>query len=335
MNINENYIPFWMKGNDNSIALYSSVKCVRNFNNIIFPANKKQFNPIAIVKLVDGILSEHLLAETIFKVNLQQLSISELAMMQKIRILPNMRISELKKLTLYTYKTGKVFLLLNYKDHLTFYSYTQGASIKKAYNPLKKFVGLFEDKSFAKDNNNRYLTSSIEYYGTGMKCFSTLTLPTLRIKNKLPGIISSLSQNGFSYKKYFGFGSNLDDMIIITNKDSLTVSEKDIINNFNQFLELLGKEATQYPIGNGELNNLQKKMNRLLNTEFLTFKSFIEAYFIIILLIGNKKLKKIRISELNKMLSILIINLPKVVHTARVTKKLLEKLINKLNLEQR
>ncbi|NOR45532.1 MAG: hypothetical protein GQ534_08090 [Candidatus Delongbacteria bacterium] len=334
MNINENYIPFWMKGNDNSIAIYSSVKCVRNFNSIIFPANKKQFNPTSVVKLVDDILSESLLDETIFRINLQQLSISELAMMQKVRILPNMRISELKKLTLYAYKTGKVFLLLNYKDHLTFYSYAQGASVKKAYNQLRKFVGLFDDKSFAKDENNRYLTSSLEYYGTGIKCFSTLTLPSLRIKNKLPDIISSLSQNGYSYKKYFGFGSNLDDMIIIMNKDSLTISEKDIVNNFDHFLKLLQEETERYPISNSELNSLQQKMKKLLKIEFLTFKSFMEAYFIIILLIENNKLKKIRISELNKTLSILIINLPKIVHTARVTKKLLKKLMNKLNLEQ-
>ncbi|MDA3885847.1 MAG: hypothetical protein PF638_09670 [Candidatus Delongbacteria bacterium] len=332
MNISENYVPFWMKGNDNSIAIYSSVKCVRNFNSIIFPANKKQFNPSSIIKLVDDILSESLLDETIVKINLQQLSISELAMIQKVRILPNIRISELKKLTLYTYKTGKVFLLLNYKDHLTFYSNAQGASIKKAYNPLRKFIGLFDDKSFAKDNNNRYLTSSIEYYGTGIKCFSVLTLPSLRQKNKLPEIVSSLSQNGYSYKKYFGFGSNLDDLIIIMNKDSLTVSEKDIVNNLDKFLKLLHEEVIKYPFSNSELNSLHQKMDRLLKTEFLTFKSFMEAYYIITLLIENKKLEKIRISELNKTLSILIINLPKVVHTARVTKKSLKKLIKKLNL---
>ena len=321
MNINENYIPFWMKGNDSSIAMYSSVKCVRNFNSIIFPANKKQFNPSSIIKLVDDILSESLLDETIFKINLQQLSISELAMMQKVRILPNIRISELKKLTLYAYKTGKAFLLLNYEDHLTFYSYAQGASIKKAYNSFRKFAGLFDDRSFAKDDNNRYLTSSLEYYGTGVKCFSVLTLPSLRIKNKLPDVISSLSQNRYSYKKYFGFGSNLDDLIIIMNKDSLTVSEKDIVNNLDQFLKLLQEEVETYPVSNSELNSLQQKMKRLLKTEFLTFKSFMEAYYIVILLIENKKLKKIRISELNKTLSILIINLPKVVYTARVTMK--------------
>ncbi|MDA3838219.1 MAG: hypothetical protein PF574_04475 [Candidatus Delongbacteria bacterium] len=332
MNINENYVPFWMKGNENSIAIYSSVKCVRNFNNIIFPANKKQFNPVAVIKLVDDILSESILDETIFKINLHELSISELAMMQKVRILPNMRISELKKLTLYTYKTGKVFLLLNYKDHLTFYSFAQGAQIKKAYNILKKFVGLFYDKSFAKDENNRYLTSSIEYYGTGIKCFSALTLPSLRIKNKLPDIVSSLSQNGYSHKKYFGFGSNLDDLIVIMNKDSLAISEEEIVNNFDKFLKLLYEETLKYPLSNSELNSLQLKMDRLLKTEFLTFKSFLEAYYIVTLLIENKKLEKIRISELNKTLSILIINLPKVVHTARVTKKLLKKFIRKLNL---
>ena len=118
------------------------------------------------------------------------------------------------------------------------------------------------------------------------------------------------------------------------NKDSLTVSEKDIVNDLDQFLKLLQEEIVKYPISNSELNSLQQKMKRLLKIEFLTFKSFMEAYYIVILLIENKKLKKIRISELNKTLSILIINLPKVVHTARVAKKLLEKLIKKLNLEQ-
>ncbi|MCK5759917.1 MAG: hypothetical protein KAH33_01400 [Candidatus Delongbacteria bacterium] len=332
MNINENYVPFWMKGNDNKIALYSSVKCVRNYNNQIFPANKKQFSPTVIVKLTDDILSEHLHNETIIKIDLQKYSISDLAILQKIRILPNIRISELKKLTLYAHKTGKSFLLLNYQDHLTFYSYDQGASIKKAYNSLLKLIRIFDDKSFAKDENNRYLASSIEYYGTGIKCFTVLTLPEIRLKNKLPDIISSLAQNGYSYKKYFGFGSNIDDLIIIMNRDSLSIPEKDIINNFDQFLKLLQKETENYSVSGSELDILLRKVDRLLKIEFLTFKSFIEAYFIMTLLIAGKKIKKIRISELNKTLSILIINLPKVVHTARVKKKLLEKLTKKLNL---
>ncbi|MCK4980910.1 MAG: hypothetical protein KAS62_10980 [Candidatus Delongbacteria bacterium] len=332
MNINENYVPFWMKGNDNKIALYSSVKCVRNYNNHVFPANKKQFDPTAIIKLTDDIFSEHLHNETIIKVNLKDYTISDLAMLQKIRILPNIRISELKKLTLYSHKTDKSFLLLNYKDHLTFYSYDQGTSIKKAYNSLLKLIKIFDDKSFGKDENNRYLTSSIEYYGTGIKCFTVLTLPEIRLKNKLPDIISSLAQNGYSYKKYFGFGSNIDDLIILTNKDSLTIPEKDIINNLDQFLKLLLKETENYSVSDSELDNLSQKIDRLLKIEFLTFKSFMEAYFLITLLIMSKKIKKLRISELNKTLSILIINLPKVVHTARVKKKLLEKLMNKLNL---
>ena len=330
MNISENYIPHWMKGNDNSIALYSSVKCVRNYNDQIFPANKKQYDPNFTIKLTDDILSEYLLNETIYKINLQQLSITELAIMQKVRILPNLRISELKKLTLYTYKIGKVFLLLNYQDHLTFYSYAQGKEIKKADRLLLKFLKLFDDKSFSRDEKNRYLTSSIEYYGTGFKYFTVLTLATLRLKNKLPDIISSLSQNGYSYKKYFGFGSNLDDMIIISNKDSLTNRSKDIVNNFDEFIKLLEVEDQQYSLTNSELNSIAQKSERLLKTEFLTFKSFMEAYFLISLLIKSKKIKKIRISELNKTLSILIINLPKVVHTARVKKKIIEKLINKL-----
>ena len=331
MNINENYIPFWMKGNDNQIALHSSVKCVRNYKNIIFPANKKQFDPTATVKLTDDILSEYLLNETIIKVNLQGYSISELAMLQKIKVLPNIRISELKKLTLYTYKAGKSFLLLNYQDHLTFYSYDQGASIKKAYNSLLKLTKLFDDKYFSKDENNRYLTSSIEYFGTGIKCFTVLTLPDLRLKNKLPDIISSLAQNGYSHKKYFGFGSNIDDLIIISNKDSFTVSEKDIVNNLDQFLKLLHEKVEINSISDSELDVLLRKVIRLLKMEFLTFKSFMESYYLITLLIKNKKIKKIRISELNKTLSVLIINLPKVVHTARVKKKLLEKLIEKLS----
>lgn len=330
MNINEKYIPFWMKGNDNSIALYSSAKCVRNYKNQIFPVNKKLYDPALTVKITDDILSEHLVNETIHKITLQQLSITELALMQKIRILPNVRISELKKLTLYTYRAGKAFLLLNYQDHLTFYSYAQGKEIKKADRMLLKLIKLFDDKYFSMDEKNRYVTSSIEYYGSGIKYFSILTMPNLRLKNKFPEIVSSFSQNGFSYKKYFGFGSNLDDMIIVSNKDSLTSGRKDILANFEKLLILLDKEVEKFAPTNSELNNMMKKSERLFRSDFLTFKSFMEGYYLISLLILYKKIKKIRISELNKILSILIINLPKVVHTARVKKKLIEKLIDKL-----
>ena len=110
------------------------------------------------------------------------------------------------------------------------------------------------------------------------------------------------------------------------------MAQMDIVNNLDQFLKLLLKETENYSVSDSELDNLSQKIDRLLKIEFLTFKSFMEAYFLITLLIMSKKIKKLRISELNKTLSILIINLPKVVHTARVKKKLLEKLTKKLNL---
>ncbi|MBN2789346.1 MAG: hypothetical protein JXR69_04095 [Candidatus Delongbacteria bacterium] len=331
MEINEKFIPYWMKGTDNSVALYSSIKCVRNYKDRNFPAGKKQFNNSDSVKLTDDILSEKISDGTVKKIDLEQLSINELVMMQKVRILPNLRISELKKLTIYTYDNGQVFLLLNYMDHLTFYSYGQGGMIKKAYSNLKKFLKLFDIKYFAVDEKKRFLTSSIEYFGTGMKCFSVLTLAGLRVKNKFPEIISYLSQNSYSNKKYFGFGSSLDDLIIIMNKDSLTLTENKIVENHYNFLKLLSEETKLNSLTNNELNDIYIKTKRIMSAELLSFKSFMEAYNLITLLVGYNKIKKIRISELNKTLSILIINLPRVIHSARVKRKLIENLIRKLD----
>ncbi|MBU4485891.1 MAG: hypothetical protein KKD38_03095 [Candidatus Delongbacteria bacterium] len=330
-------IPFWFGSDDNAVSLYSSVRISRNFKSINFPTSA-EFNSFKEVeKKVDNILEGYILCGAIVKRDLSHIDQSEILWLQKFRILPDKRNDMLSKMRLYYNKEFKSFLLTNYIDHLTFFSHECGRSIKKAYNNCISFEGLFDKADLSKDNSGNYHTSKLDYFGSGVKCFSVLTLPAPRLNGEFSEIIGSLENNMLSKKDYFSLSEQ--DLILITNKDSFSKKQKDIVSDFNKLLDELEKISKQNMVLNEvKIVELRQKCQRIINYDFLTFKNFIEIYHILSLLRINK-LSNIRISELNEQLGFLIIDSPKTILSGGMLKKsvigdFIEKVNGMLNKEE-
>ncbi|MFO7811052.1 MAG: hypothetical protein R6V47_06755 [Candidatus Delongbacteria bacterium] len=315
-------IPFWFDSEDNSTALYSSARISRNFKTFSFPSAPEYKNTTRIQKKVENILKEPLDSGEIVKCDISRADNSKISWMQKFRILPVKEKDLLKRTSIYYHTGFRSFLLTNYLDHLTFFSHRSAKKVSAAYTDCKKFLEMFDDSIMLKDGSGNYQTSSIDYFGTGLKLFCVLTLPVLRIMNIFEPVVGSLGVNSLLTSRYFGVGKN--DMIVISNKDSFTKKPAGIVRFFNRILkelDLTVKKNTKKEPQQSEV--IRKRSLELINSRYLTFSEFIDIYYMLSFL-GHSGACPISISDLNRELAQMILNSPKGVSAASLKRILTE-----------
>jgi protein-arginine kinase len=327
-NENEN-IPDWFKCGDNEISLYSSVRIVRNFKYLNFSSSGDHNSFKQVEKKVDTVLEAMIEQGAVIKYDISIMDQSEIIRLQKFRILPARRNDALAKMKLYHHKMHKTYLLINYADHLTFFSHTGGKDIQEAFKNCSAFTDIFADQEMSMDEKGNYLTSSLDYFGTGLKCFSVLTIPAVRLFGDLPGLLSSLKSNRIAVKPYFSLDGY--DMTIISNTDSISKNPDGIITDFIKILDEIGKLSNGLIKENsGKTADLRLRCSRIINYDFLTFRNFMEIYYILSF-IGLNGQSVIAVDELNGQLGFLIFESSRTSFGGGLKRSVTDSMIEKIN----
>jgi len=322
-------IPYWFNSDDNKVALYSSVKIVRNFRAINFPSAGDHNSYRQVERRADIILESGIEDGSVVKYDLSSMDQAEILRLQKFRIIPDKRNDILSKMKLYYNSGYQAYLLINYIDHLTFFSHSCGRDIGKAYKNCSAFSQMFDRTELSKDENGNYHTASLDYFGSGLKCFSVLTIPAIRLFGDTGSVISSLKHNKISCRDYFS--SNDIEMIIISNADSLSKNADETVLNFDKILDGIEKISQDIIRENShKTEELKQKCLRIINYDFLTFKNFMEIYHILsfMRITGSGS---IHISELNGQLGALILDSSKTAVNGGLKKSVMNGLIEKIN----
>lgn len=302
-------IPFWINSKEDPVSLYSSARISRNFKSINYPSSLEYKSFKAVERKAENYLSGMISSGDIVKTDLFSADPGLLQWMQKFRILPNIRKDKLSGIKMYYHHKYQAFLLINYMDHLTFFSHQPGRQVGKAYKNCVIFLSHFDDDQMSKDTLANYKTSSLSYFGSGLKLFSVISLPLLRVKGKFDQIAGSLEFNKLLKTGYFGKLDN--DLMVISNRDSFSGNSKKLVSHFNKILsglnDLSKKEMNQVK---AEVVQVRNNCRKIINYEHLTFNDFIEIYYMLSYL-RLMKASKIKITELNGQLAGLILDFPK------------------------
>ena len=302
-------IPEWFKGGENKISLYSSVRIVRNFRAINFPSAGDHNSFRQVEKKADEVLGELITNGTVIKFDIAAIDQSEIIRLQKFRILPARRNDVLTKMKLYHHRGLDTYLLINYSDHLTFFAHTGGNDIRRSYNNCTALADMFRNEDMSMDERGNYHTASLDYFGTGLKCFSVLTIPAIRLFGDINWLISSLKTNRTASKSFFSLDGY--DMTIISNMDSVSKNSDEIVSDFGKILGEIEKISDGLTRENNEKSDeLKLRCSRIINYDFLTFSNFMEIYYILsfIRLTGQCI---IPVNELNEQVGFVVFDSPR------------------------
>ncbi len=319
-----NKIPLWYRGDDNSVSLYSSVRVCRNYKNMTFPSSKKCKDLKKCIELTDALVMSKFPGMDIESADVSSLNTQKISFLQKFRILPAKEEDLLKNSRLYYFTEPQVFLLVNYYDHLNFFCHYKGESIEKAYSGCMKVVDAFEKDMFSRDSNGNYHTSDLGFFGSGLKLYSVLTLPSLMVKGNILTVKESFGVNRISFRGFFG--SVGKDPAIISSKDSFSKEPLAMTDEFTAVLRELRKTALGVTVSKQEERKIIEKNRELFQRRHLTFGDFIDIYYMLSYMALKYRCKNV-ISELNMILAKLILSADGYSENEAVVKDITEEII--------
>ena len=140
-----------------------------------------------------------------------------------------------------------ICIVLNSENHFEIQVFSTGMELENTFNFAREIDQIIE-KTFdiAKSKKYGYLTTSPTNVGTGMKASLTIHLPGLTKTGNIRKISQTINNFGLSFSAKYLNGSNvIGDIYEISNKQTLGISEDNIVNTLKGIIEKLIEQERQ------------------------------------------------------------------------------------------
>ena len=225
-----------------NIITAAIVNISRNFYDVPFPAKADRKSALSVVDFVRETAKEA--GEYDFN------DISEFTVSERKKFAEELRCNRSFAETdmpagIITDKNG-LFVSINDADHMEISAQVHGSDIYSAYDICSKFERLegFQTR-YAFNNEFGYLTSEATRTGTGLKVSLVINIPGIVLSGGMEDLVNVLSGMGIEVSEPFYEDEVLSpDFITITNRETLGISEQDILSLVAEAGEIVAlKEA--------------------------------------------------------------------------------------------
>ncbi len=230
---------YMQRGKNSDIVISSKILFSRNLRNYKFETN----NPKEIAEI------EELVKENLPSIgyNLKLLKIKDMDDITKKTLIEKGLIGEdeLKQrqnsISILINDDENICIVLNSQNHLELQVFSSGMEINNVFNYAKEIDQKFEETfDIAKSKKYGYLTTSPINVGTGLNAEITVHLPGLTKTGNMRKIIQTVTNFGLSITgKYINDSDIIGDIYVISNKQTLGITEENIIRNLEKITEKL------------------------------------------------------------------------------------------------
>ena len=244
---------------DSDVAKSTRIRFARNLREFKFNLKDKE----EIKKLEDKI------KENIFSIGygLKFLKLSDMdeitkqSLVEKNLISPNF--SKYENGSILINDDENICIMIGGEDHLQIQVFNCGLDLKNTLNlAIEVDNKLDEILGYSKNKKYGYLTSSPKNVGTGLRASVMVHLPALSKTNNIRKILETINSFGINIRGVYGENSeSLSDMYQISNKQTLGISEEEIVENLNA---IVSKVISQ-----------ERKARKLLTKESLDLEDLI------------------------------------------------------------
>ena len=267
---------------DSDVAKSTRIRFARNLRGFRFNLKDKE----EIKKLEDKI------KENIFSIGygLKFLKLSDMdeitkqSLVEKNLISPDFARNE--KGSILINDEENICIMIGGEDHLQIQVFNCGLDLKNTLNlAIEVDNKLDEVLGYSINKKYGYLTSSPKNVGTGLRASVMVHLPALSKTNNIRKILEAINNFGINIRGVYGESSeSLSDMYQISNKQTLGISEEEIVENLNA---IVSKVISQ-----------ERKARKLLTKDALDLEDLVYRSYGII-----SNCRKISYKEAFKLLS--------------------------------
>ncbi len=162
-------------------------------------------------------------------------NITKMSLVEKNLISPEFALKRSKTGSILINEDENICIMVGGKDHLAIQVFNCGIDLENTLNlaiELDEKIG--ESLGYAIHKKYGYLTSSPSDVGTGLKASVMVHLPALSKTKNIRKILEAISDFGMNIRGVYGENNQIQgDIYQISNKQTLGITEKEIIKNLN------------------------------------------------------------------------------------------------------
>ena len=235
---------YLQSGKESDVAISTRIRFSRNINGYSFNLSSDELESL-----------ENKIKESIYEIGygLKYLRIKDMDEITKISLLEKNLVTEeflnknQDKKSILINDEENICIMIGEEDHLKIQVYSAGLELENTLNlaieldkKIEEVLGYCVSKKYG------YLTAYPSNLGTGLKASVMLHLPALRKTNNIKKVLQVISNFGVEVKGISSKEGNLiGDIYQISNKQTLGITEEEIVKNIKVIAEKIIKNERQ------------------------------------------------------------------------------------------
>ena len=229
---------WYLQSSDNSdVAISTRIRLARNLQGFKFNLSKKEDIEALENKVKDNLFNIGY-GLKFFKLKDMD-DITKMSLVEKNLISPDFVLKRNETGSILINDDENICIMIGEEDHLRIQVFSNGLDLKNTLNlaiELDEKIG--DTLGYAMNKKYGYLTACPSNMGTGLRASVMLHLPALSKTKNTRKILEAISNFGISIRGVYGENTESSgDMYQISNKQTLGISEKEIIENLNVIAE--------------------------------------------------------------------------------------------------
>lgn len=223
---------YLQSGNESDVVFSTRIRFARNIKDYLFVNRYTKKDAIKIIEKLENIV--HGLGYGLKLIRLNDLDdITKLSLVEKHLISPEFAYNKEEIGAILINDDENICIMINEEDHVRLQVLASGLelenSLKLAMEIDKKLEELIP---FAYNNKYGFLTSCPTNVGTALRASVMVHLPALNKTKNISKVLQVINNFDMNIRGLYGEGSGTQgDLYQISNKQSLGISEEDVIKN--------------------------------------------------------------------------------------------------------
>ena len=233
---------YLQSGNDSDVARSTRIRFARNLNDFKFNLQKKEE-----IEQLENVVKENLFAIgyglRFFKLKDMD-DITKMSLVEKNLISPEFILNKNETGSILINDEENICIMIGEEDHLRIQVFSSGLDLVNTLNlAIELDEKIDEVLHYSKSKKYGYLTSCPSNVGTGLRASVMVHLPALTKTGNTKIVLEAVSNFGINIRGVYGENSATSgNMYQISNKQTLGITEKEIIENMQVIVEKIIKQ---------------------------------------------------------------------------------------------
>lgn len=229
---------YLQNGKESDVVVSSRIRLARNLKDTNFVNNSKKEDLEKVLKKLENVTES--IGYGLKFIRLKDIDdLTKMCLIEKHIISPDFTLNNIDVGAILINEEENICIMVNEEDHIRIQVFSSGLDLEHLLNLINEIdfamSGLI---SYAFSDKYGYLTACPTNVGTGLRASVMVHLPGLTQSGNVGKILEIVNNFGMNIRGVYGEGSDTKgDLYQISNKQSIGIQEKDIINNIKIIVE--------------------------------------------------------------------------------------------------